>query len=63
MKNDKRMKILFRTSGGAAPKRDLGLGHIYRSINLALALKNNDIHFLIQDFGGVKKILQTPRQR
>jgi len=50
--------ILFRTAGGKAKGRELGLGHIYRSINLAKALKTNKIYFLIEDFGGAKYILQ-----
>ena len=50
------MKILVRTSGGRAPKKQLGLGHIFRSINLAKHLRPNSIYFLIEDFGGVKKI-------
>lgn len=51
------MKILFRTSGGRALKKQLGLGHIYRCINLAINLRPNKMYFLIEDYGGVKKIL------
>lgn len=51
------MKILFRTSGGKAPKRELGFGHIYRCINLAQQLQGNEINFLVEDFGGAKKVL------
>ncbi len=50
------MNILIRTSGGRAPKKELGLGHIYRSVNLAHYLKPNQIFFLVEDFGGAKKI-------
>ena len=54
------MKILFRTSGGRANKKELGLGHIYRCINLASQLKgSHELHFLIEDYGGVKKILNN----
>lgn len=54
------MKILFRTSGGRAQKKELGLGHIYRCINLASQLKgSHELHFLIEDYGGVKKILNN----
>ena len=53
------MRILFRTGGGRAKKKELGLGHVIRSINLANSLKPHYIHFLIEDYGGVKKILRT----
>ena len=52
------MKILFRTAGGKAKGKELGLGHIYRTINLAKELKKNKIYFLLEDFGGAKEILQ-----
>lgn len=51
------IRILFRTAGGKAKEKELGLGHIYRSINLAKSLKTNKIYFLLEDFGGVKEIL------
>lgn len=51
-------KILFRTSGGRAKKTQLGMGHIYRCINLAKSLKNFDKYFLIEDYGGVKLVLR-----
>ena len=51
------IKILFRTAGGRAKGEELGLGHIYRSINLAKSLKQNKIYFLLEDFGGAKEIL------
>ena len=50
-------KILFRTSGGRAPGKQLGMGHIFRSINLASYLKNEKIFFLIEDYGNVTKII------
>ena len=37
--------ILFRVSGGRAFNKELGLGHVYRAINLALELKPNNIFF------------------
>ena len=43
------MKIVFRTSGGRIPKRELGLGHIYRCINLSKELTSHKITFLIED--------------
>lgn len=51
------MNILFRVSGGKANKKELGLGHVFRCINLANHFDNQKIYFLIEDYGGVKKIL------
>jgi UDP-2,4-diacetamido-2,4,6-trideoxy-beta-L-altropyranose hydrolase len=56
---DKKLKILIRTSGGRAPKKQLGLGHVYRSLNLSSHLKHSQIHFLIEDYGGLKQIFET----
>ncbi|HJM78915.1 MAG TPA: hypothetical protein QF656_00020, partial [Nitrosopumilus sp.] len=50
--------ILIRTAGGRAKEKGLGLGHIYRVINLAEELKNNKIYFSLEDFGGAKEILK-----
>lgn len=50
------MNILFRVSGGKANKKELGLGHVFRCINLANHFDNQKIYFLIEDYGGVKKI-------
>ena len=44
------MKILFRTSGGRIQKKELGLGHIYRCINLSKEISSHDLTFLIEDF-------------
>ena len=52
------MKILFRTSGGRIPKKQLGLGHIYRCINLSKELSSHDVLFLIEDFGSVSSLLK-----
>jgi len=52
------MNILIRTAGGNSPKMELGLGHIFRTINLAKQFKDHNIIFLIEDFGGVEKILK-----
>jgi spore coat polysaccharide biosynthesis predicted glycosyltransferase SpsG len=52
------LKILFRTSGGTARNKELGTGHIFRSINLAKQFSNHKKIFLVEDYGGVKKILQ-----
>jgi len=51
-------KILFRTSGGKILKKELGLGHIFRCINLANQLKFHQIQFLIEDYGSVFSLLQ-----
>jgi len=59
--NKDKLKILIRTGGGRAPKKELGLGHVFRCINLAHYLKSNQIHFLIEDYGGVKKILNKKK--
>ena len=54
----KKLKILFRTYGGKVKNKQTGLGHIFRCINLSYYLKKSaDIHFLVEDYGGVKKIL------
>ena len=52
------MKILFRTSGGRISKKQLGLGHIYRCINLSRELLSHDIVFLIEDYGSVSSLLK-----
>lgn len=51
--------ILIRTGGGKAIEKELGLGHIYRVINLAKELKNCKIYFSLEDFGGAREILQN----
>ncbi|MGI0057263.1 MAG: PseG/SpsG family protein [Nitrosarchaeum sp.] len=57
------MRILFRTSGGRTPKEQLGLGHIFRCINLASMFEKSSLYFLIEDFGGVKKLLTERKFR
>ncbi len=52
------MNILFRTSGGRIPKKQLGLGHIYRCVNLSKELKSHKLKFLVEDYGSVHKILK-----
>jgi spore coat polysaccharide biosynthesis predicted glycosyltransferase SpsG len=52
------LNILIRTSGGPALGRQLGLGHVYRCINLAQHFIKHNIIFLIEDFGGVKLLLE-----
>lgn len=53
------MNILFRTAGGSADGKQLGLGHIYRCINLAKNLQGHKIHFLIEDYGKGESILRN----
>ena len=51
------LRILVRTAGGKTKKQELGLGHVYRTINLVSNFKKKNLFFLIEDFGGVKKLL------
>jgi len=51
------LKFLIRTSGGRAKKRELGLGHVYRCVNLVSELKPSDVYFAVEDYGGVKEVL------
>ena len=53
------MKILFRTSGGSIANKELGTGHIFRTINLSKQFKEHKKIFLVEDYGGIKKILQN----
>ena len=50
-------KILFRTSGGRIREKELGLGHVFRCINLGYQLKSHQIQFLIEDYGSVSSLL------
>jgi len=52
----KKLSILIRTSGGLAPKKQLGFGHIFRTLNLAKNLKSYNVKFLLEDYGGGKEI-------
>ena len=49
-------RILFITAGGKAKKQELGLGHVYRTINLAKQFQKRNVFFLVEDYGGSKKI-------
>jgi len=46
------VKILFRVSGGRAPRKQIGFGHLHRTINLAQELKKNKIMFMCDDYDG-----------
>ena len=54
----KSYNIIFRTSGGRAKKKQLGMGHVTRCLNLSKNLKNCKINFIIEDFGGATKFLK-----
>ena len=54
----KKSKILIRTAGGSTKGKQLGMGHIFRSIHLAKELKSFQLIFLLEDFGGAKRILK-----
>lgn len=55
----KKPRILIRTAGGKGKNKHPGFGHVFRTINLAKELRAFcDIYFLVEDFGGVKKILK-----
>ena len=53
----RKLNILFRISGGKAVGKELGYGHIFRSIHLAYFFKKHNIWFLLEDYGGAKNIL------
>lgn len=53
----KRLRILFRTAGGRAPKKELGLGHVYRCMNLSECLTKADKFFLVENYEGIENIL------
>lgn len=55
--------ILFRTSGGTAKKKQLGLGHVFRCKNFAEYLNSHNLHFLIEDFGGSKDVLMKRKYK
>jgi len=56
-----KLRILFRTTGGKATKKELGFGHVYRCVNLAESLKGNNLFFLIEDYGGVEEVIRKKR--
>lgn len=58
MIQNKKLKIAIRTSGGKETNKELGLGHVYRTLNLALELRTNEIHFLLEDYGGSREIIK-----
>lgn len=55
------LRILFRISGGRAPKKELGIGHVVRCLNLASLLKKSNVFFLLEDYGGIRKIFQRKK--
>ena len=57
------MRILFRTAGGRDVKKQLGMGHIFRCINLSKEFKKNQVYFLTEDFGSVNKTLRDYEEK
>ena len=57
-KMKKKLNILFRTSGGKAKNNELGLGHVYRCINLGRNLRPHTMYFLIEDFGNASDVVK-----
>ena len=55
--------ILFRISGGRAKNKELGLGHIYRAMNLSMNLQDYQIHFLVEDYGGALNVLKKNKKK
>lgn len=53
----KKLNILVRTAGGTNTAEELGFGHVYRCINLVSFLSGHNITFLLEDYGGTKKVL------
>ncbi|MFY9300360.1 MAG: UDP-2,4-diacetamido-2,4,6-trideoxy-beta-L-altropyranose hydrolase [Candidatus Nitrosotenuis sp.] len=58
-----KLNILVKTAGGTNTREELGFGHIYRCVNLASFLSDHKIIFLLEDFGGAKKILNEKGHR
>lgn len=54
----RKLNILIRVSGGKAPKKELGYGHIFRSLHLAQNFRRHNILFLLEDYGGARKIIE-----
>ena len=54
----KKLKILFRVSGGRARNKEYGLGHIYHAMNLSPKFKSAEIFFLVEDYGKAIALLQ-----
>ena len=55
------LKILFRVSGGKAKNKELGMGHVYRCLNIASEIKKSNVYFLVEDYGGLKKIFENKK--
>lgn len=59
MKNN--LKILFRVSGGKAKNKELGMGHVYRCLNIASEIKKSNTYFLVEDYGELKKFFKNKK--
>jgi len=60
LKNEK-LRIMFRTSGGKAVRKQLGIGHVNRCLSLSKALSDSKIFFLIEDYGGIKEFMDNKK--
>ena len=54
----KSISILFRTAGGKTKTKELGLGHIFRCINLAKKMQPVKKNFLVEDYGGAIRVIK-----
>jgi len=55
---NKKFKILFRTTGGSIKNKEVGFGHIFRSIYLSKKFSNHKKIFLVEDYGKTKSVLK-----
>lgn len=53
----RKLKILYNTAGGKAKNTELGMGHIYRCINLADCMIDAENYFLLEDYGNAKEVI------
>jgi len=53
---NQKLKILYSTAGGKAKNTELGMGHIYRCINLADCLTDAENYFMLEDYGNAKDV-------
>ncbi len=55
----KQKNILIRTAGGKAPGKEIGFGHLYRTMNLAKELRKHNVYFMINDYSKAAIILKN----
>lgn len=61
MKSEKKINVLIRTVGGRSRSENIGLGHIYRIINILDILKPGNTFFMLEDFGDAKEIVKEKK--